>query len=117
MSDKKINPRREKLKLISQKAKTIRANQLKKAKTEIDILYWYSVTINEVIINYFYKKNGNTIFKTFKDWKKEGKQIVKGQKGFEVWGKPRKTNQEKDENTDEYSFFPLAYLFSELQVK
>jgi hypothetical protein len=74
-------------------------------------------TINKALIN-MYSNNGNEEFKTFNQWKTEGKQIVKGSKAFTVWGKPKKAqniNEEKD--FEEFDYYPICYLFSNLQVK
>lgn len=81
-------------------------------------------TVNEALIA-SYKSNDPEIeeFKTFADWKKEGKKIVKGSTAFLIWGKKRKSKQEEEapeETTEEtkenYSYFPVCYLFANTQV-
>ncbi len=86
-------------------------------------------TINEAIVNLFYKGDDPNIteLKTFAQWKEEGFKIKKGAKSYVVWGKPRKAKQategdaeeQKDGQPDEksYKFFPMAYLFSNAQVE
>lgn len=79
-------------------------------------------TINEGLIK-LYKDEENQEFKLYNEWKKEGKQVIKGSKAFLVWGKPKEiTNQEgKDNNSAEDdengTFFPLCFLFSNKQVR
>jgi hypothetical protein len=46
--------------------------------------------------------------------------VKKGEKALLLWGEPRKAaKQEKTTGNekDEFSFFPLAYVFSENQVE
>lgn len=76
--------------------------------------------VNEAIIEAIYKANNDEIteFKTFGQWKHEGKTIIKGSKAYVVWGQPRKTPQTEagSEEPKEYKYWPLCYLFSNLQV-
>lgn len=75
--------------------------------------------VNEAIIEAIYKTESPDIeeFKTFGQWKQEGKTIKKGSKAYIVWGQPRKTPQtEATEEPKEYQYWPLCYLFSNLQV-
>ncbi len=78
-------------------------------------------TVNEAIINGIYKQNNPEIidFKTFNQWKNEGMKVKKGSRGFMVWGKPKKNQKEESDNeeTDEYKYWPMCYLFSNLQVE
>lgn len=66
-----------------------------------------------------YKKQSSEIskFKTFQQWKNEGKQVKKGEKAFLFWGSPRKGTKQNENTIDEYEFFPLCYLFADTQVK
>lgn len=78
-------------------------------------------TVNEAILNGIYKEQHPDIetFKTYNQWKNEGRQVIKGSKGFVVWGKPKKA-QEENPNTDEkeaYKYWPMCYLFSNLQTE
>lgn len=76
--------------------------------------------VNEAIVEGIYKKQNPNIeeFKTFHQWKHEGKTIVKGSKAFLVWGQPKKTEQAPEDSNEpkEYKYWPLCYLFSNLQV-
>jgi len=77
--------------------------------------------VNEAIVDGIYKEQDPTIeeFKTFGQWKAEGRKIIKGSKAFLVWGSPRKTEQTPDDSNEpkEYKYWPLCYLFSNLQVQ
>ncbi|MGB0521425.1 MAG: ArdC-like ssDNA-binding domain-containing protein [Flammeovirgaceae bacterium] len=72
-------------------------------------------TVNEAIIEHYKQEGGHTTFNTLKQWNEAGRRIKKGSKAFVVWGSPKKTK--RDEEDDEYSFFPLCYLFSDQQLK
>ena len=56
-------------------------------------------------------------FLTFKGWKEKGFKVKKGEKAFLVWGKKRKKEVEENEEAKEFSFFPLAFIFSNAQVE
>lgn len=76
-------------------------------------------TVNEAILQTIYTNQDHKIFKTYDQWKAEGKTVKKGEKAFLVWGKPKgKEKEEKTEaNTDENgTFYPLCFLFSNAQV-
>ncbi len=72
-------------------------------------------TINQAIINTFYKVDGHETFKTFEQWKKEGKFVQKGSKAFVVWGS-KIERQTEDDDEEKSSYWPVCYLFSNLQV-
>lgn len=73
--------------------------------------------INEAIAEEVYATEGHTTLKTFEEWKREGKRVRKGEKALFVWGAPkyRETKDESGESAEK--FFPLCYLFSNLQVQ
>lgn len=74
--------------------------------------------INEALINTIYKDETHQTFKTYEQWKAEGKQVQKGEKAFLVWGKPKGTREdEAPQDEDKSQFFPLCFLFSNAQVK
>lgn len=78
-------------------------------------------TINEAIIKEVYDPNGELEFKTYDQWKSEGKQVRKGEKAFLVWGKPKSAQEQKEQEPQEQEeetdkFYPLCFLFSNLQV-
>ncbi|QFQ13277.1 hypothetical protein C7Y71_009810 [Pseudoprevotella muciniphila] len=83
-------------------------------------------TING-LLRFFYAQQGHTELKTFDEWKEAGYIVRKGQKAILLWGKPRKHNAGKEnaeagEDTDQQTtdqqddFFPVCYVFSNLQV-
>lgn len=79
-------------------------------------------TCNEGIKEYYMNKEPEiTKFNTFKGWKDEGYSVKKGAKAYLVWGKKRevkKTDIDESETETEkkYKFFPVSYIFSNLQV-
>lgn len=124
---KKMNPKRAALILASEKARTIRENLKKTASTAEGALYWAGRTINFILLNFVYEQEGVTEYKTFNEWKEEGATIRKGAKATVVWGQPRKgtpaiteeelaTLTESERIARQYEFFPLAFLFSNLDV-
>ncbi len=74
-----------------------------------------------------YKAAGHSNLKTFKEWKKEGYCVKKGEKSLLVWGNPLATKEEKErienlkkkgiEAKEKEDFFPVCNLFSEKQVQ
>ena len=78
------------------------------------------------LLRFYYACKGYTNLKTFKEWKKEGFTVRKGEKALLIWGMPvaskaererieelKKQGREEDAKED---FFPLCYLFAESQV-
>lgn len=82
------------------------------------------MTINQILLSLIYETNGATEFNTFHQWKELGYTVLKGSKAFTIWGQPRKGNEKQEgeqkakegQQEDEYSFFPICYLFSDKQV-
>lgn len=86
-------------------------------------------TVNEAIIDLY--KNGNELmtFNTFNQWRKEGFQVSKGSKAYPIWGKPVQisnlteaqkaelSKEEIEQSEREKKFFPVAYIFSNYQLK
>ena len=69
---KKMNPKREALIIASEQARKIRENLKKSATTIEGALYWEGRTINFILLNYVYDREGVTEYKTFNEWKEEG---------------------------------------------
>lgn len=78
------------------------------------------------LLRFYYACQGYTNLKTFKEWKKAGFTVRKGEKALLIWGMPvaskaererieelKKQGREEDAKED---FFPLCYLFAESQV-
>lgn len=71
-------------------------------------------SVNAAIVAHYKSETGAEEFNTFGQWRKADKSVQKGQKAVLVWGKPRQTEQDSEE--DNYKFWPVCYLFSNLQV-
>lgn len=67
-----------------------------------------------------YAQSGHSELKSLKQWNDEGKRIRKGEHALCLWGQPKqRTPQPTDETTEEndsLNFFPLCFVFSNLQV-
>ncbi len=102
--------RRKKLIALSEQAREIREEE------------GLDCTLNSLIIERFYQNKFHQEFHTFGEWKKQGFSIVKGSEAFVIWGRKRtveaaQQNPNESEEEKKYKFFPLAYLFSNQQVK
>lgn len=79
------------------------------------------ITINQALVAAIYTDDNHSEFKTYKGWKETGKQVKKGAKAFAIWAKPRQVDdpdkQEGEQSSADYSFFPIAHLFSNYQVE
>lgn len=80
-------------------------------------------SVNEGLVA-MYADQGHTEIHSFKRWLERGFVVRRGEKALLLWGEPRNGGkQEKPEkktdnkDEDEYKFFPLAYVFSQLQVE
>jgi hypothetical protein len=80
-------------------------------------------TVNEAILDLFYRNQDHQKFNTFWEWQKEGYRVKKGSTAFTVWGSPRKLKPTdpqptgNDEEDNKEKFFPICYLFSNKQVE
>jgi len=73
-------------------------------------------TINQGLIE-LYKHQGHSEFKTFQQWRDEGKAVKRGSKAFLVWGSPKNIQHPDPESEeDEFNYFPICYLFGDGQV-
>lgn len=101
---KKTNPRREELKALSMPFK-------------IAVKEGIYENINDGLCHY-YAEQGHKTLKTFNDWNKDGYKITKGAKALLLWGSPKPYKQaEATDEESETSFFPVCYVFSNLQVE
>lgn len=84
------------------------------------ISFGEETSVNEYLIDEVYQI-GHLEKKTFNQWKKEGKKVKKGEKGFAIWSKPiekpKKETPEEGEETKPEKVWGIAYLFTELQVE
>jgi predicted metal-dependent hydrolase len=107
---------------IKNKNKQTLLNLAKEAKKiQLDINQnCQDMTINEILKEKIYKINSE--LKTFRQWKKEGKIVKKGEGGYLFFTKPIKVDNRSEEISKEeligsgYEFFGHCYLFSEEQV-
>jgi hypothetical protein len=118
----------QKLVEISAQAKEIKEGLINNAEEQGNnsLALFYSLQpLNYFIINYIYKKDGNTEFKKFREWKQDGAIIKKGAKAFPIWGQPVGTQKEKSaaEKGEEYNAtaeektrYPICYVFSNQQI-
>jgi hypothetical protein len=68
----------------------------------------------------FYAQDGHKVLKTLKQWNEEGKRVKKGERALLLWAKPVGTKPAESEpgsEEDEAQFFPLCFVFSNLQVQ
>lgn len=79
-------------------------------------------SINEGLANY-YAEMGHTTLKSLKKWNEEGFKVKRGSQALLMWAEPKPINKKNEviknetNKEDEELFFPLAYLFSNLQVE
>lgn len=83
--------------------------------------------INEALIECIYKTDGHEEFNTLPQWNKRGYKVIKGSRAFLVWGSPKEMSKEQQaeaakaaeqsEEDETDNFWPLCYLFSNLQVE
>lgn len=75
------------------------------------------ITINKILIDW-YKDETHKEFNSLWEWRKKGFKVKKGERAFFVWSRKRRGEQEQENGEkEEYSFFSLAYLFSNAQVE
>lgn len=81
-------------------------------------------TVNEALIQMYREANPKIKeFKTLKEWNKLGFSVSKGETALLVWGRPNQAQEEQEQaelqsqDDNEELFYPLCYLFTDLQVK
>ncbi len=113
--------KRKVLSSISNKLRRIREDKVRSASSEMDAMYWANLKVNDLLMKFLHNPTGTKEFKTFHQWKREGKTIVKGSRACLIWGQPIKAHakamqQNEEPNEETYKLFPLCYLFSQDQV-
>lgn len=89
------------------------------AKEQIELGTTEEATVNSVLMSWLVNDE-HTEFNNFWEWKKKGFKVKKGAQAFFVWSRKRKATEKsesQDQDDKEYSFFSLAYLFSNAQVE
>ena len=61
-----------------------------------------------------YAQAGHTQLNRFFEWKNQGKQVRKGEKALLLWATPKQ--KVSTDTGEEWKFFPVCYVFSNLQV-
>ena len=87
------------------------------AKEAIELGTTEEATVNAVLISWLTNETHKE-FNNFWEWKKKGFKVKKGAQAFFVWSKKMKSKDKESEDEDkEYSFYSLAYLFSNVHVE
>lgn len=79
-------------------------------------------SVNEGLVA-MYAEQGHTEIHSYRKWIEQGFQVKRGSKALLLWGEPRnggkqeKPEQKNGDDKDEFKFWPLAYVFSQLQVE
>ena len=76
------------------------------------------------LLRYYYENRGYTDLKTFKQWRKDGFAVKKGEKAILLWAQPVASNHSKaeateagkDESEAKEDSFPICYVFASCQV-
>lgn len=68
-----------------------------------------------------YAQSGHMELKTIQQWNKDGKRVVKGSHALCLWGAPKQVEQQpqeevQGEDNDTLNFYPICFVFSNLQV-
>ena len=127
---KPINPKRENLIQLSLQAFEMRESLMLSAKNEKEFEFWENCTINYMLLHHVYKNKGATKFNSFNQWKEEKATIIKGETAFVIWGQPIKGIKKGEQNgstpnqlpdlkqqlSEKYMYWPMCYLFSNMQV-
>ena len=82
-------------------------------------------TSTNFLLREWYASDGHKELKTFEQWKEAGYFVRKGEKALLLWGHPKPSKQAlttatengKTEEDAENDFYPIAYVFSNMQVK
>lgn len=120
---KKLNLHKQLLIEKSQEAKKLKAQMIEKAKSHVEREAAENLGINEILMQWYGEDTGQTVFKTFHDWKKEGFKVIKGQNAFRIWSMPKKakksyeTEQGEKLEGDEYRYWGMCCLFHAGQVE
>ncbi|MBD3589559.1 hypothetical protein HC965_09280 [Bacteroides sp. GM023] len=68
-----------------------------------------------------YAQSGHTQLKTLQQWNRAGKRVVKGSHALCLWGAPKQIDRQQQEDNqdgenDPSEFYPICFVFSNLQV-
>lgn len=86
-------------------------------------------SMNEAIMAQYITETGFSEWHTFADWRKQGRPVKKGERGFPIWAQPRRLKAEgaagdlaqvaalNGIEPQGAEFFPVCYLFHAGQVE
>ena len=67
-----------------------------------------------------YAQSGHIQLKTLQQWNRDGKRVVKGSHALCLWGAPKPIDKQQEDNqdgeNDPTDFYPICFVFSNLQV-
>ncbi len=123
--EKKVNPNREKLLIMSGDAKALKEKMIQESEDPDTAFWWEAQTINAILLRYFYKIPEGMELGTFHQWKAKDCMIKKGEKAIVIWGQPLRAQraeqakakgQEAPEDEEGGDYFPMCFLFTADQV-
>jgi hypothetical protein len=123
--EKKLNPNREKLLLMSADAKALKEKMIQESEDPDTVFWWEAQTINAILLRYFYKIPEGMELGTFHQWKAKNCMIKKGEKSIVIWGQPLRAQRAEQakakgepepEEDGEGDYFPMCFLFRADQV-
>lgn len=124
--EKKPNPNREKLLILSADAKALKERMIQEAQDPDTAFWWQSQTVNAILLRYFYKVPEGMELGTFHQWKAKECMIKKGEKALVIWGQPLRAQRAEKaeakgepapaEDEDGGDYFPMCFLFRSDQV-
>lgn len=124
-TEKREAVRRE-LSALSRHLKGQRDLRVAAAMSEHEALTLSLMSVNDLLIEHYMKKTGAKAFHKFKEWKKLGYRVKKGETAFRVWAAPTRATRQgeavrkdgaREDAECSYEFFPMCCLFSDLQVQ
>jgi hypothetical protein len=120
---KRAEYQRTKLKGLSVKARDLREVMIKRATAAgnlNEVERWSMARVNDIIAGWYKEDTGATELRSFRQWALAGYYVERGSRAFTLWGKKRSATLQVaagELEEREYDFFPIAYLFSDKQVK
>lgn len=103
----------------ARRAELIARTRPLQAARKSGLLPWAELpTVNACLEMIYSSETGATEWKTFLGWKEAGYRVIKGEKGFPIWGRPIECNVRGDGDAEgnALEFFPVSYLFHAGQV-